>query len=120
MLLMSLLLPATMIGFGGYFKKSAPKRINDVFGYRTSRSMKNRDTWEFAHHYCGKLWLRIGIILAPVSIVAMLFCYGRDIDFVGFCGMTVVLLQVAVMIISIFPVESALKRTFDDFGMRRK
>ena len=52
MLIMDLLLPFTMIGFGRYFMKKAPKEINSVFGYRTSMSMKNKDTWEFAHKYC--------------------------------------------------------------------
>jgi len=28
-----LLLPFTMIGFGRYFMKKAPKEINSVFGY---------------------------------------------------------------------------------------
>ena len=44
MLIMDLLLPFTMIGFGKYFMKKAPKEINSVFGYRTSMSMKNKDT----------------------------------------------------------------------------
>ena len=44
MLIMDLLLPFTMIGFGRYFMKKAPKEINSVFGYRTSMSMKNKDT----------------------------------------------------------------------------
>ena len=33
MLIMDLLLPFTMIGFGRYFMKKAPKEINSVFGY---------------------------------------------------------------------------------------
>ena len=44
MLIMDLLIPVTMIGFGSYFMKNAPKEINAVFGYRTSMSMKNKDT----------------------------------------------------------------------------
>ena len=47
MLIMDLLLPFTMIGFGRYFMKKAPKEINSVFGYRTSMSMKNKDTCRF-------------------------------------------------------------------------
>ena len=56
MLIMDLLIPFTMIGFGKMFLKKAPDQINYVFGYRTSMSMKNQDTWVFAHHYCGKIW----------------------------------------------------------------
>ena len=33
MLIMDLLLPFTMIGFGKYFMKKAPKEINAMFGY---------------------------------------------------------------------------------------
>ena len=57
MLIMDLLIPFTMIGFGKMFLKKAPDQINYVFGYRTSMSMKNQDTWVFAHHYCGKIWI---------------------------------------------------------------
>ena len=60
MLIMDLLLPFTMIGFGRYFMKKAPKEINSLFGYRTSMSMKNKDTWEFAHKYSGKVWYVCG------------------------------------------------------------
>ena len=34
MLIMDLLLPFTMISFGRYFMKMAPKEINTVFGSR--------------------------------------------------------------------------------------
>ena len=34
MLIMDLLLPFTMISFGRYFMKKAPKEINTVFGSR--------------------------------------------------------------------------------------
>ena len=56
MLLMNLLNTFTLIGFGKHFMRKAPKEINEVFGYRTPMSMKNKDTWEFAHKYCGKIW----------------------------------------------------------------
>ena len=55
-----LLIPFLMISFGGLFSRSAPKEINSAFGYRTSMSMKNADTWQFAHHFWENLaypWL---------------------------------------------------------------
>lgn len=69
MFLMTLWMPLTMIGFGRYFQKKAPKEINAAFGYRTKRSMKNRDTWTFAHNYFGKLWHICGSILLLPSIL---------------------------------------------------
>lgn len=55
-----LLVPVTMIVSGRIMWKHPPKNINGLMGYRTSRSMKNMDTWLFAHDYCGRLWWKIG------------------------------------------------------------
>lgn len=120
MLIMDLLIPVVMIGFGSYFAKNAPREINHTFGYRTTMSMKNRDTWEFAHHYCGRLWRIIGWIMFAVSIVAMLFATGKGINYIGAYGAILCGIQVAVLIVSIFPTENALKKNFDEFGHRRK
>ena len=54
MLIMDLPLPFTMIGFGRYFMKKAPKEINSVFGYRTSMSMKNKDIPDFTAIFMSK------------------------------------------------------------------
>lgn len=116
MLIMELLIPLVMIGFGIYFSKNAPKEINQVFGYRTTRSMKNKETWKFAHNYSGKLWKRIGLIMVPIAVIAMLFTYGKDIDYVANFGLVITVIQVIVLIASIYPVEAALKRNFDESG----
>ena len=83
MLIMDLLLPFTMIGFGRYFMKKAPKEINSVFGYRTSMSMKNKDTWKFAHKYCGKVWYVCGMVMLPITVIFMLLVIGKNEDCVG-------------------------------------
>ena len=82
MLIMDLLLPFTMIGFGRYFMKKAPKEINSVFGYRTSMSMKNKDTWEFAHKYCGKVWYVCGMVMLPITVIFMLLVIGKNEEYV--------------------------------------
>ena len=119
MVIMDLLVPLTMIGFGRYFLKQAPGAINWVFGYRTEMSMKNKDTWEFAHNYIGKLWYRMGLILLPVSVISMLFVLGKNEDIVGNLGATLTMLQLVFLIVPIFPTERALKKTFDKNGNRR-
>ena len=54
----SLLIPLVMLFFGRRFLTKPPKSINSLYGYRTARSMKNQQTWDFAHRVCGKLcWL---------------------------------------------------------------
>lgn len=120
MLIMDLLIPFTMIGFGRYFLKKAPKSINVAFGYRTAMSMKNKDTWVFAHHYCGKRWYVWGLILLPCSVIAMLFLFGKSIDVIGIFGAMFMFLQMIPLVGTIFPTERALKRTFDQNGMRKQ
>lgn len=119
MLVMDLLVPAVMIVFGRLFVNKAPQNINYAFGYRTAMSMKNQDTWQFAHQYCGKLWLRLGWILVPVSAIPMLLVIGRDIETVANVGLVVSFLQLVPLVGSIIPTELALKKVFDKNGRRK-
>ena len=119
MLVMTLLIPAIMICFGRFFSRKAPDRINHGFGYRTARSMKNKDTWVFAHKCVGKLWTRLGWTLLPLSVLVMLPVFGKDKDTVGYTGAALEALQILVMIGTIFFVEKELKKTFDNEGRRR-
>ncbi len=119
MLVSDLIIPLTMIRFGRLFLTQAPKNINATFGYRTAMSMKNKDTWEFAHKYCGKLWFRCGLILLPLSVIPLLFVLNKDITTVANVGLIVAAVQLILLIGSIFPTEATLKKTFDQYGMRR-
>ena len=116
MLVMDLLIPFTMIGFGRYFLKSAPKEINALFGYRTTMSMKNRDTWEYAHKYCGRIWYIAGVIMLPFSVIPMLLVIGESKDMIGNFGAVLCVIQMIPLIGAIFPTESALKKQFDRNG----
>lgn len=119
MFIMNLLIPFTMIGFGKYFLKKAPKEINPVFGYRTTMSMKNKDTWEFAHRYCGQIWYVCGLILLPLSIVPMLFVIGQSDDTIGTLGAVICLVQIIPLVGAVLPTEKALKKNFDKDGNKR-
>ena len=44
------------------------ENVNSVLGYRTARSMQDRETWRFAHEHCGKLWWKIGWVMLGASI----------------------------------------------------
>lgn len=119
MLVMDLLIPFSMIVFGKVFLKGHPEDINAVFGYRTTMSMKNKDTWAFAHNYCGKIWYICGLILLPVSIIVMVTVIGKSDDIVGTVGGVLSGIQMIPLIGSIFPTERALRKTFDKNGNRR-
>lgn len=119
MFVMDLLIPLTMIGFGALFIKKAPKEINLLFGYRSSMSMKNRDTWEFAHKFCGRIWYVCGLGLLAVAVIPMLFVIGKDINLVGTVGGIVCGVELVPLVGSIIPTEIALRKNFDKLGNRR-
>lgn len=113
------LIPIIMIGFGRLFMNKAPEDINFVFGYRTTRSMKNKETWSFAHKYIGRLWFYGGIIILPLSIIPMFFVLGKATDVIGAAGGIIVMLQIIPLLGTIIPTENALKKNFDEFGKQR-
>ena len=119
MLAMNLLFPLIMIVMGRYFMKKSPKEINYIFGYRTNMSMKNNDTWDFAHKYFGKRWFRLGWLLIPISVIPMLFVIGKGEDIIGTVGMVVMVIDLILLIAPIFPTERALKKIFDKDGNKR-
>ncbi len=115
----SLLVPAIIIVIGAIFSRKAPKTINYLFGYKTARSMKNRDTWEFAHNYSGKLMRIIGAVLVPISIAVMLFVRGGSEKTVSTVACVLLTVQTMALVFAIVPTELALTRTFDKDGNRK-
>lgn len=116
MLIITLLFPAIMIFFGLYFKKRTPREINYLFGYRTSRSIKTKETWEFAHKLLGRIWFTAGLVLLPVNIVPMLLVLGEGKDFIGNVGVVLCTVGVITIISTIIPIEIALKHNFNKDG----
>ena len=116
MLIVNLLIPVIMIGFGNHFSENAPGKINSLFGYRTTMSMKNENTWAFAHTHFAMLWLRWGRIMLPLSFVLMLFSFNRSQDFIGNYGLIILFIQLIFLISTIPLTEKALKKYFDKDG----
>lgn len=119
MLLSVLMNPLTMIYFGRRFFKSPPKSINATFGYRSTMSMKNQETWKLAHTVCGRFWFRCGRILLPLSVVPMLLVIGRSTETVGYTGVIIVFIQLVPMLCALPVTEHALRKKFDKNGMRK-
>jgi len=118
MLVSAMLIPAIMLLFGRLFQTRPPQEINNLYGYRTPRSMRNADTWRFAHVFCGKIWVRCGAAAAAVTAIAFALLFGRSVQMIGFFGGALVWLETALLVLTILPVEYRLKHTFDIDGQR--
>lgn len=115
----NLIIPLVMVVGGYVMYRKPPKRINHFIGFRTKMSMKNDDTWKFAHERCGKLWLKIGIILLIASAVIQIPFLRSDDFTLDVLTLTLETVQLAVLIVSALSVEKKLKKTFDENGNRR-
>ncbi len=119
MIISELLIPIIMIVFGRIFMKKPPGTINSVYGYRTKRSMKNMDTWTFAHKYFGRIWYICGLILLPISIIPMFFVLGKETGIIGTVGGVITFVQLVLLFATIFQTEYALSKRFDAEGNAR-
>ena len=119
MLIVVLLIPFTMLFFGWLLFRRTPKEINYTFGYRTKRSMRNEETWKFANQYFGKAWYRCGLILAPLSVIAIAIVFGKGTEMVGTVGGIITMIQMIPLVGVIIPTEIALKNNFDENGRRK-
>ena len=119
MLGFNLLIPAIMLGAGKLFSKDAPKDINWIFGYRTTMSMKNEDTWAFAHKVAGAFWWKWGWVALVITAVGMLLLLGRSVEQVSTAGCILMFLQLIPVLAVIPHTEKALRNTFDKDGNRK-
>lgn len=120
MYICDLLIPLLMVVFGWYFRKHAPKEINYLIGYRTPRSTKNQDTWQFAQRYYGNLSWKLGWPTLIISAIVPFFYIGKSSEWIGICGGILCLLQLIPVLYPIIPIEIALRKTFDEKGSRRQ
>ena len=118
MLVCNLLLPVIMLVAGKLFLKHNPGKINRIVGYRSTMSMKNEDTWQFAHEVAGKYWWKWGWISLPVAVVPMALLLGQPKETVATVGLLLMCLLMVPLIGVIPHTEKKLRNTFDKDGNR--
>lgn len=110
----SLLIPACMLLLGRSFQKHPPKTINGGYGYRTTRSMRSQQAWDFAQTYSGRFWAWAGGPVLAVSVVWMLLLFGREVGTVGVSSLVLTGIQMIPFLAVIPATERALKRKFEN------
>ena len=96
--LCNLLIPVVVIVTGRIMWKHYPKNINGLVGYRTTRSMKNMDTWKFANEHCGRLWYKMGLFMLAFSVLVSVLLLRTNDNTYSMISLIFVLLQ-CIMII---------------------
>ena len=108
-----LLIPAVQLAAGWAMRYHAPKKkINSWVGYRTERSMQNEESWKFANQYCGRLWMLFGaamLVVSAASCISLRFVSKKTAALLAAVAVSV---QTAELLLTLFPVERALKKKF--------
>ncbi len=96
-----------LAGFISY--KFPPKKINDLYGYRTANSMKSQERWDFSQRYAAILMLCCGLFLLVVSIFGLFFdvSEGKGVAIAMF-------FLISSVIVLIYKTETAIKQNFND------
>lgn len=108
-----MIVPIIMVACGRLWKNHPPKSINKIYGYRTARSMKSKESWDFAHKYFGRILFRSGLGVAVLTIIILLMFKNSSDSTLGKAVIILLLLQVAALIVPIIPTEMALKRKYE-------
>ena len=86
------------------FWKFPPKTINNLYGYRTNRSMLNQENWDFANKEFAKMFM-IGNIFTIITQIAATLIYDHLTGIA--CGIFCLL---SMFIVSFVRVEGGLKK----------
>ena len=119
MLICDLLIPIVMLIGGRMMWKHCPKHRNGILGYRTTRSMKNMDTWKFANEHCGRLWYKMGLFMLVFSVLVSVLLLRTNDNTYSMISLIFVMLQCIILIVSIIPTELALKKMFYEDATRK-
>lgn len=110
----NLIIPLVLIILGIIWQKHYPKDIIDSSGYRTERSMKNKEAWVYSQKLFGKLSLIEGLITlflsATLMIVLVLIGHAQITDTTPF----LLLIQFSSFIPMYIIIETMLKQKFPD------
>ena len=113
-LFLHLLLGPLLLLITLWIQKNPPKKINNLYGYRTGKSMKNQNTWEVANQYSNELMMKSAIATILFQVFAII-SFNPEVAFIS---STIVLLVAVVIVIPI--TEKYLNKLFDKEGNWRE
>ena len=84
-------------------QKNPPTDINAAYGYRTKRSMKNKELWDAGNRYSAEVMKQNGFIMMLIgSVISILFRYPHTI-------IAIIVVMLLLIIRLFIQVESRLK-----------
>ena len=94
------------------FAKYPPKKINDLYRYRTKRSMRYQDCWGFANRHNIRLMWKVSLLTCVAQAIGVILLDE------GVALLTATIVLVVTLIYSVYLTEKALKNKLDKEGNR--
>ena len=92
----------------GYIQhRFPPKKINHLYGYRTSTSMKSQESWDFAQQYSAKKMMQMGTYITTLGLLSWII----DLQLLWSAGIALTIVTIEPLLM-LFKVESELKKRF--------
>lgn len=66
-----LLLGPMMLVLAFWFKRFPPKKINYLYGYRTPKSMRSQEAWDFANRYSANAMVVVSGLTCLFQVIAV-------------------------------------------------
>ena len=103
-----LIIPVTMLLVGILLYNYPPKKINFFIGYRTCKSMKDKESWDIANKYSGEICIKLGVVLLVIfGILTALLCF--NVLTLTETGMAIIVLcQCIAFVIPMYMVEKKI------------
>lgn len=86
-----------------------PKKINGLYGYRTEKSMKSQERWDFAQIFAAKKMILSGVILCIVGLLAAFVSLSENLQTV--VGLSLLISSCIYLFVS---TEKAITQKFED------
>ena len=104
----SLLVGVVFLVAAAIMLKFPPKKINHLYGYRTSKSMKSQSAWDFAQRFSSINMIKFSVGMIVFGIVDVLFITDKAISLnVG------MVLTLTTVIYIFYTTEKQLKNKFN-------
>ena len=111
---LNLLIGPLMLVVSLIFFYFPPKKINLIYGHRTSMSMKNQDTWQEANKRSTHMIILVSALTCILQLTGIVFNINQETTI-----LYATVFLVAGLIIGVIVIENKLKAIFDKDGNRK-
>ena len=113
LIVMSFVIPLTLLILGVVYRTHYPKSINDRSGYRTTRSKQSLDAWIFAQKAFSKVSIQLGIVELVITCIFVYFNMNQNAETLSWYVNGFAFVQILIMLLVIPIVEKKLKKEFE-------